>query len=50
MRTYYQAAGWTKIYEQDLYEEGCLPHTGGMIDGNEVFKADTLDGLLNELL
>ena len=50
MKTYFQAAGWTKFYEQDLYEDGCQPNTGGMISGNELFKADTLDGLLNELL
>jgi len=50
MKTYYQANGWVKFYGEDVYEEGCLPHTGGIIDGREQFKADTLDGLLNELI
>lgn len=50
MNTYYQANGWAKFYEEDVYQEGCLPHTGGLIDGREVFRADTTDGLLNELL
>ena len=50
MKTYYQASGWVKFYEEDIYEEGCIPHTGGLIDGREIFKADTLDGLINDLL
>lgn len=50
MSTYYQANGWVKFYEEDVYQEGCLPHTGGMIDGKELFRAETIDGLLNELL
>lgn len=50
MNTYYQAQGWAKFYEEDVYEEGCLPHTGGMIDGADIFRADTLDELLNALL
>lgn len=50
MTTYYQARGWAKFYEEDVYQEGCLPHTGGMIDGNELFKANTIDGLLKQLL
>ena len=50
MNTYYQANGWAKFYEEDIYAEGCLPHTGGMITGNDLFKSETLDGLLNELL
>jgi len=50
MTNYYLADGWMKFYEEDIYSEGCLPHTGGIIDGREQFKAETLDGLLNELL
>lgn len=50
MKEYYQANGWIKFYEEDIYAEGCLPHTGGLIDGREIFKASTLDGLLNEIL
>ena len=50
MNTYYQADGWIKFYELSTYEEGCLPHTGGMTDGNQLFKAETLDGLVKELL
>lgn len=50
MKTYYQANGWVKFYEEDIYQEGCIPHTGGLIDGREVFRADTIDGLLNELV
>ena len=50
MKTYYQAAGWMKMSEEDLYEDGCQPNTGGLTDGGEIFKSDTLDGLLQELL
>jgi len=50
MNTYFQANGWAKFYEEDIYEDGCLPHTGGMITGSELFRAETLDGLLSELL
>jgi hypothetical protein len=50
MKTYFQANGWAKFYEEDIYQEGCQPNTGGMITGNELFKAETLDGLLNDLL
>jgi hypothetical protein len=50
MNTYYQANGWVKFYEEDIYQEGCIPHTGGIIDGNQLFKAETLDGLLQQLL
>lgn len=50
MNSYYLANGWAKFYEEDIYEEGCQPDTGGMIHGREQFKAETLDGLLNEIL
>jgi hypothetical protein len=50
MNTYYQANGWIKFYEEDVYQEGCIPHTGGMIDGKELFRSETIDGLLNEFL
>ena len=50
MKTYYQASGWVKFYEEDIYEEGCLPHTGGIIDGNEVFKAEHLGALMDTIL
>lgn len=50
MNTYFQANGWTKFYEEDTYNEGCMPHTGGVIDGSELFKSETIDGLLSELL
>jgi len=36
--------------EEDVYEDGCQPNTGGLTDGNEIFKSETLDGLLNQLL
>lgn len=50
MVNYYLADGWVKFYEEDIYSEGCIPHTGGIIDGREQFKAETLEGLLNEIL
>jgi hypothetical protein len=50
MSKYYQANGWVKFYEEDIYQDGCLPHTGGLTDGREIFKADTIEGLINELL
>lgn len=50
MNTYYQANGWIKFYEEDVYQEGCLPHTGGIMDGKELFRSETIDGLLNEFL
>jgi hypothetical protein len=50
MVNYYLADGWMKFYEEDVYQDGCLPHTGGIIDGREQFKAETLNGLINEIL
>ena len=50
MNTYYQANGWVKFYEEDVYQEGCLPHTSGIIDGKELFRSESLDGLLKQLL
>ena len=50
MNTYYQANGWLKFYELCTYEDGCLPHTGGLIDGKERFTSKTLQGLLDGLL
>ena len=50
MNTYYQASGWVKFYEEDIYQEGCIPHTGGMIDGREIFKSETMQGLIDGLL
>ena len=50
MKTYYQASGWGKLSEEDIYQDGCQPNTGGFTTGTELFKADTLDGLLNELI
>lgn len=50
MVNYYLADGWLKFYEEDIYAEGCIPDTGGIIDGRDQFKADTLEKLLNEIL
>lgn len=50
MKNYYQAQGWVKFYEEDVYEEGCLPHTGGIVDGVELFRSATIDGLLKQFL
>lgn len=50
MKTYYQASGWGKSSEEDIYQDGCQLNTGGFTTGTELFKADTLDGLLNELM
>ena len=50
MKTYYQASGWGKLSEEDIYKDGCQPNTGGFTTGYTLFKADTLDGLLNELI
>ena len=50
MKTYYQASGWGKLSEEDIYQDGCQPNTGGFTTGYTLFKADTLDGLLNELM
>lgn len=50
MNTYYQVSGWAKFYEEDIYNEGCIPHTGGMIDGSDLFKSESISGLLEVLL
>lgn len=50
MKTYYQASGWMKMSEEDIYEDGCQPDTGGLTADTEIFQSETLDGLLKELL
>jgi hypothetical protein len=50
MKTYYQASGWMKFSEEDIYQDGCQPNTGGHHGGNEVFKAESLGGLVETLL
>lgn len=50
MKTYYQAEGWFKMAEEDIYEDGCQPNSGSVSDGKDIFKAETLDGLFKELL
>ena len=50
MKTYYQADGWIKFSEEDIYQDGCQPNSGGTYTGSDKWKADTLDGLLNEIL
>ena len=46
----YQINGWMRFSEEDLYQEGCLPNTGTMYSDNQVFKSDTLDGLIQQIL
>lgn len=50
MKAYFQVNGWVKFYEEDIYQEGCIPHTGGIIDGRETWKADDIEALIQSLL
>lgn len=46
----YEASGWLKFYEEDIYEEGCIPKTGGMIDGREVFTGSTIEEVIKKCM
>jgi len=50
MNQYYQADGWTKFSEEDIYQEGCQPNTGGMFSGRDTWRADSVEDLIQQLL
>jgi len=49
-KAYFEAKGWIRFSEEDIYAEGCQPDSGGMFSGDQVFKADTIEGILDQIL
>ena len=49
-KSYYQVKGWIRFSEEDIYQDGCQPNTGGMFSGDQVFRADSIHELLQNLL
>jgi len=45
----YETNGWIKFVEEDNFENGCLPETSVAFGGNDTFKADTVEALLDKL-
>ena len=50
MINYYLADGWTKLSEEDIYQDGCQPNTGGIYGGADRWRADTVEDLIQQLL
>ena len=40
MKIYYQATGWKRFSEEDIYNEGCQPSTGRSSSGDDVFRGE----------
>ena len=38
----YEARGWSKFSEEDIYNEGCQIHSGNSGNGNDLFFGDTI--------
>lgn len=50
MNTYYQADGWSKFSEEDIYQDGCQPKTAMHYGGNDRFKAKSINALIQTIL
>ena len=50
MKTYYQANGWVKFSEEDIYKDGCQPNSSQFSDGNINWKDESLPDLIKQLL
>lgn len=48
MNKYYEARGWVKFGEEDIYQEGCQPSTSFGDSGKDIFRAETLAGVIRE--
>ena len=47
---YWEARGWFKDTEEDSFGEGRKPDTGQSASGNETFRAETLETLIEKLM
>ena len=45
----YEAKGWMKYWEEDVWSEGRMPGTGGMNGGDEIFVGRTAKELIGAL-
>jgi hypothetical protein len=46
----YEARGWNKHYEQDIFDDGCQPNTGGYAEGKDTFEAGDIHVLISKLM
>lgn len=49
MNTVFEADGWMKFSEEDIFSDGCQPETATHNSGNERFTADLLSSLIDKL-
>ena len=50
MKAQYEARGWIKHAEEDIYACGCQPDTGSIFDGSDRFQAATIPELIESLM
>ena len=50
MKTAYETTGWFKDANEDIYADGCRLEGGYACDGNDTFKADTVDDLIGQIM
>lgn len=46
----YEVNGWLKHAEEDIWERGCQPGTERVDEGNDRFRADTMEDLIEKLM
>lgn len=46
----YEVNGWVKLSEEDKWEEGCIPDTGGFTCGEDRWTAPTIRTLVSQLM
>jgi hypothetical protein len=44
----YQINGLVKLYDEDSFEKGAIPDSGGAVDVDLSFKAETPDGVIEK--
>jgi len=45
---YFQARGWAKYSEEDIYSEGCQPESANYNFGKDIFVTDTVERLVRK--
>lgn len=48
MKTTFEANGWIKFGEEDIYEDGCQPNTSFSNSGNDRFTGNTIQELIDK--
>lgn len=48
MQKQYEANGWIKTIEEDIYANGCIPESCKVITGDDIFKSTSLLDVINQ--